>query len=298
MRKLRHVQLFCGACCLLFIFSAIAGAHGYAGDRFFPPTVTTDDPFAVDEFSLPTITYTPGSDSRETDYSFEFDKEIFPHFALGISDTYVSQAGRGGASSAYGFDDVQLSAKYEFIKSESHEAIVSLGLKANVGGSGNKSVADSFSTFTPTLYYGKGFGDLPESFNAFRPFALTGTIGQSFPGKSEAANQFQWAFAVEFSLPYLQQHVKDIGLPAPFKDMIPLVECSFQTDENRASRGMTTGTINPGVLWETRYFQVGAEALIPINSDSGPHVGFVVQTWIYIDDIFPALFGHPLFGKD
>jgi hypothetical protein len=65
-------------------------AHGFEGDRFFPPTITTDDPFAVDEFAFPTISVfnNPAEGStpktREIDFSSEFDKEIFPKFALGI----------------------------------------------------------------------------------------------------------------------------------------------------------------------------------------------------------------------
>ena len=30
-------------------------AHGFAGSRFFPATLSTDDPFVADEFSLPTV---------------------------------------------------------------------------------------------------------------------------------------------------------------------------------------------------------------------------------------------------
>ena len=37
------------ACAFTFITNH-ANAHGFEGDRFFPPTVTTDDPFATDEF--------------------------------------------------------------------------------------------------------------------------------------------------------------------------------------------------------------------------------------------------------
>ena len=33
----------------------LAGAHGFAGDRFFPATILTDDPFVADEMSLPTF---------------------------------------------------------------------------------------------------------------------------------------------------------------------------------------------------------------------------------------------------
>jgi len=285
-----------GTSCVPFILAATAYGHGYLGDRFFPPTMTTDDPFAVDELALPTISFNQDSDVRETDYSFEFDKEIFPHFAMGISDTYIAQRGRGGEPSTYGWDNLELTAKYELWRSEKHEATVSIGLEVEVGGTGSKSVSDSFSTFSPTLYFGKGFGDLPDSLNALKPFAVTGTLAQSFPTESEAANQFQWGFAVEYSLPYLHQHVKDIGLPEPFRNMIPLVEFALSTDENGESRGITTGTVNPGVLWETPHYQLGAEALIPLNSDSGQHVGVEIQLWIFIDDLAPQLFGHPLFG--
>ncbi len=298
MPKPHHAAWACMFCATLLCLTAVAGAHGYAGDRFFPPTMTTDDPFAVDELALPTISYNSDSDVRETDYSFEFDKEILPHFALGISDTYISQAGRGGAPSAYGWDNLELTAKYQLWTNARHEAVFSIGLESELGGTGSDAVADSFSTLTPTIYFGKGFGDLPDSLGVLKPIAVTGTLGQSFPASSDAPNALEWGFALEYSLPYLQQQVKDIGLPAPFKNMIPLVEFSMQTDENRDTRGITTGTINPGVLWETPHFQLGAEALIPVNSQSGPHVGFVVQLWIYIDDLFPKAFGHPLFGQE
>jgi len=296
--------------CLAAIFGAVGAmfptsvwAHGFVGDRFFPPTIATDDPFAVDELALPSLTALddPSTDgipaTREVDWGFEFDKEILPHFAVGISDSYVSQNGRGQPST-YGWDNIEISAKYELWHSDPHEMIISAGLITDIGGSGSQSLADSFSTFTPTFYFGKGFGDLPETVDFLRPVAVTGTLGQSFPTSSDGPNQFQWAFAVEYSLPYLQQEVKDVGLPAPFKDMIPLVEFSLATDENRAMKGLTTGTINPGVLWETPYCELGAEAVIPVNGHSGSRIGFKFEAWIYIDDLFPRIFGHPIFGKD
>jgi hypothetical protein len=48
---------------------------------------------------------------------------------------------------------------------------------------------------------------------------------------------------------YLQQHVKDIGLKAPFDHLIPLVEFAMSTPLNRGVDKLTTGTINPGVIW-------------------------------------------------
>jgi hypothetical protein len=36
-----------------------AVAHGFAGERFFPATILTDDPFVADEISLPQVTVNP-----------------------------------------------------------------------------------------------------------------------------------------------------------------------------------------------------------------------------------------------
>ena len=146
------------------------------------------------------------------------------------------------------------------------------------------------------FYFGKGFGDLPSSLAALQPLAVTGTFAQHFPLSGEDSNTFEWGFAVEYSIPYLQQHVRDVGIPAPFKDMTPLVEFALSTGENRDERGLTTGTINPGVLWDGAYLQIGVEANVPIDSRSGTHVGVTVQAWIFIDDIFPSAFGNPIFG--
>jgi hypothetical protein len=288
---------------LAFIFTLaislsarFANAHGFVGDRFFPPTLTTDDPFAVDELALPSITLfnTPAPESRTFDAGFEFDKEIFTHFAIGISDDYSTQNGHGNPS-AYGWSNIELTAKYQLWQNDVHESIISIGLVADIAHTGNVNTSDSFNTLEPTIYLGKGFGDLPDSLSALKTFAITSELGQSFPTSAAASNTFDYGFAIEYSLPYLQSQVHDIGLPHPFRDMIPLTEFSFSTAENRDGRNTTTGTINPGVLWETPYFQLGAEALIPINHDSGAHVGVVIQMWIFIDDIFPKLFGHPLF---
>ena len=48
-------------------------AHGFAGERFFPATILTDDPFVADEMSLPEVSLNPpGPDgSQQTDRSLQ-----------------------------------------------------------------------------------------------------------------------------------------------------------------------------------------------------------------------------------
>ena len=288
------------ALCLVSLTAPFASAHGFEGDRFFPPTLTTDDPFAVDELLLPGLNEykNPAGggapSSTEIDAGFEFDKEIFPHFALGLSENYVRQKPHQ-ESGAYGWDNLELTAKYEFFHDDAHEAIMSVGLVTDFAHTGTGNIADPYTTLTPNFYFGRGAGDLPDSLGALRPFALTGQFGNSFPTSTSAPDTFNWGFALEYSIPYLQAEVRDIGLPAPFKDFIPLVEFNLTTPENRGG-GQTAGTIAPGILWITPYYELGAEALIPINTASGKNVGVTVQLWVFIDDIFPKTFGHPLFG--
>jgi hypothetical protein len=298
MRSPKIFPLSSAFLCALVAAAPIASAHGILGNRFFPPTLSTDDPFAVDELDLPAFSYIknagdPGS--RELDYGFEFDKEISPHFAIGVSDAYSTIKPDFGKSTK-GFGNLTLTAKYEVYEDPKSEFIFSVGVEVDLGGVGTKGFRDPFTTYTPTIYLGKGFGDLPDKLAVLQPFAVTAELGQSFPTSPEP-NVFSWGFAVEYSLPYLQEHVKDVGLPAPFKNMIPLVEFSMETTENRGVGGLTTGTINPGVLWVTDYYELGVEANIPVNHETGAHVGVTASLWIFIDDIFPHTFGHPLFGE-
>ena len=90
-------------------------------------------------------------------------------------------------------------------------------------------------------------------------------------------------------MPYLKSAVVDLGLPDFFNHLIPIVEASLQTPVSNtfSSRTVTTGTISPGVIWVGLYYQVGIEALIPVNRQSGTSVGVIAQLHLYLDDIFP-----------
>ena len=284
----------------LFSLTTKLRAHGFEGDRFFPPTIQTDDPFAVDELSLPVVSVfnNPagggGPKTREIDISTEFDKEIFPKFALGISATYIVLQSQGEPNQT-GFDNISLSAKYQLFENAPHEFIFSVGGEVDLGGTGSKAIGrESFSTYTPKIFFGKGFGDLPKTLEYLQPFAITGTLGDVIPSESADPNALSWGLALEYSLPYLQQHVQEIEWLRPFRNVIPLVELAMNSPLDR-SGGRTTGTINPGFLWESRYCQIGAEAVIPINRATGPNVGVVVQVQVFIDDLLPKIFGHPLF---
>jgi len=313
---MRGNALFAFACAFMLwlVTSATAEAHGLIGKRFFPATLATDDPFVADELSLPTISYLKlrGSEeappTKQFDLSGELSKRLSPDLGVSVAGTFIILDPDGG-SSVTGFDNLELAAKYVFFKSAEHELLVSLGLSWDVGGTGSKKVdAESFNTWTPQLFFGKGFGDLPDQLELMKPFAITGALGLAIPSrvhnktfetdedgnvdvkKPLNATVFQWGFSFQYNLQYLQSYVRDVGLPAPINRMIPIVELVLETPIDGRNAGHTTGTVNPGIIWFGKYFQLGIEAVIPVNHDVSKNVGALAQIHFYLDDIWPQVF--------
>jgi hypothetical protein len=285
---------------------ADASAHGFAGKRFFPATLQTDDPFVADELSLPTVSTVrnPGEGAgQETDVGIDLAKRITPNFGLSIGQDWQHLS-----NATPGFSNLHTSAKYLLLNNGPHETLFSVGVDAEIGGTGASHLGtDRFSTVVPGIFFGKGFGDLPDSMTFLKPFAVTGSLGVGFPtvtstpngdgSFSRNPNFLNTGFAIQYSLQYLQSAVRDIGLPAPFNRMIPLVEFNFTTPFNRGQSGQTTGTIGPGIIWAGSYFQIAAEAIIPTTRQSGRNVGGIVQLHFFLDDLFPNSIGRPIFGN-
>jgi hypothetical protein len=280
-------------------------AHGFAGDRFFPATLLTDDPFVADEMSLPTLTLNPpGTDgSKEFDLDVDISKRLTPDIGITLGDSWQRLQPKGSPA-VTGLGTLHAGLQYQFFTNAPHEATALVGLNANFAHTGRVQAlgADDFTTLTPTFDFGKGFGDLPENLPWLRPFAITGNLSVDFPTKTESAgdpnpNYFNYGFAFEYSLEYLQHHVKDIGLSAPFDHLIPLVEVSYTTALNRGQGGQIIGTIQPGIIWSGQYAQIGVEAIIPATHQTGHGYGGLVQLHFYLDDIFPNSIGRPLFGS-
>src|SRR5438874_11392700 len=160
---------------VLFVVPTTARAHGFAGSRFFPATLSTDDPFVNDELSLPTassiVTLDEGG-TRDTEVAVDIAKRITPNFGIEVGESVINLKSPN-QSSQTGFGNLELAAKYEFFESDEHETILSLGAGVEIGGTGDKRVdADSFTTWEPGLFFGKGFGDLPETVSFLKPLAV------------------------------------------------------------------------------------------------------------------------------
>ena len=320
----RHARTALSGLALALVPFGGATAHEIVGNRFFPATLGIDDPGVNDELSLPTVAnFKTGDDPsfRQRDFSAEFSKRITEAFAISIGATHSSLAAPGGPAGfgAQGFQNIETTFKYRLFKDPVHEFVMSVGLSVEWGGTGSANVGvEPFHTYTPTIYFGKGLGDLPDTLSWLRPVAITGQVGYAIPGRNftttfgidpdsgdvTADTEFHprvlnWGATIQYSMPYLKSAVIDLGLPDFINHLIPIVEATMQTPvANTLTSGtLTTGTINPGFLWVGKSFQFGIEALIPINRQSGTNVGVIAQLHFYLDDIDPRGIGKPIFGN-
>ena len=295
-------------------------AHAICGDRLFPVTLTLDDPGVADEASVPTFTYQrSGADggpgpTHEYDFNFEYDKRITNDLGFAVNYGWnVYQI--DNAKTQTGFQNLFVTAKYQTCISPDHEFIVTIGVQREFGRTGTEHTgADEYGATTPTLYFGKGFGDLPVGF--LRPLAITGELSYSVGDKAikqsqmtdadsgisvlkyNSGNPTQWfgGVSVQYSLPYLQAQVKDLGLPAVIGRLTPVAEITWSSPATSPSTKGTTWTLAPGVLYSADSYQLGVELLIPLNRAAGTNVGVIAQLHLFLDDLLPgSVLGRPLF---
>ena len=286
-----------------------ASAHCLVGARFFPATLATDDPCVADEMSLPTVAWSRTGDvppAKELDISGEISKRITEDFGISIGDGWT-QMRQPGSPTIAGFGNLETTFQYQLLKDPTRETAMLVGLNVEWGGTGaiHSGIAEPYSTLTPTYSFGQGFGGLPETMGWARPIAVTGQVGYQIPTRPHLVDEdinvpqaLVYGGSVQYSMAYLKSEVQDLQLPDLINHLIPIVEAQFATPvaNNFGNSFVTTGTISSGAIWVGSHFQVGFEAIIPVNRSSGTGIGVLGQLHLYLDDIFPKSYGQPLIG--
>lgn len=291
-------------------------AHAVCGKRYFPVTLNMDDPGVADEASIPTFTYVNnGADgSHEYDFEAKWKKTITPDFGLSVEYGW-SVFQNAHEPTKTGWQDLVVGGKYSKCVSEDHELILAAGVDRTFGRTGTISTgADNFGSTSPTIYFGKGLGDLPVP--SLRPLAITGQVSytvadvglkanrvtdpatglSSLHFNSGNSNEWFGAISIQYSLPYLQSQVKDQGLPGWLARTTPLVEVVWTSPATNPNTSPTTWTIAPGVVYTGEWYQLGVEMLIPANKAAGTNVGLIAQFHVFLDDLVPnSILGRPLF---
>lgn len=272
-----------GALLLLGARGGVAGPYT-AGNRAFPATPLTEDPFVADEVSLTATRTREGSSAsepsvRESEFEAEIGKRLSPDLGITLESGYVIDD-PVGAPNAYGFQNVETGVKYQFFRSDDHEFLASAGVQREFGGTGAARIgADSVGTTTPSLYFGKGWGDLPRGFDYLKPVAITGAFGYAVSDRrsDDRPDLLIAGGSIQYSLRYLEGNVRYLGLPEFVDRLTPLVELLYTTPVSRANGTGTSGTIAPGAVYSGNRFDLGVELLIPATRAAGTNVGFVVN---------------------
>jgi len=312
---MRRRDVFLCAAMLAVAFGAaptLSWGHGVVGQRFFPESLSVEDPFPSDEADFPAVSYIKGPDEsgqivKKQTIGIEYSKRLSPNLALAVELSRVSLTPSDQTlEKQTGFDNPEFLLKYAMLRDPDRETIVTATLSVAPPW-GDKNFTERNPTLAPGLTFGRGLGDLPEGLRYLKPIALGGAVSLETPlgtplidettGEAEPqTSTLFYGFIVEYSLPYLQSFVKDVGLPKPFSRMVPIVELSLETPVNGPDHG-TTAFVNPGLIWAGKYVQLGAEALIPLNDRTGHNVGVLAVVHWYLDDLAPSAFTWtPLHG--
>ncbi|WP_428484386.1 hypothetical protein [Rhodopila sp.] len=297
------------------LLSHQANAHGFAGDHMFISTLLIDDPNVADEASLPTFSYLPqptdsGAAPALHTLAFEFDKRITENFGFALNDGY-NWLSQPGAKTANGWQNLVVTLKYKAYVNDEHEFLVSVGVQrllARTGASGDNGTLlgnNPSSSTIPTLYFGKGFGDIPVGW--IRPFALTGELGYQIadkklkvdpdtydPVNNGISNSWTGGLSLQYSIRYLSSQVKDYGLPDFVNKLTPVVELAWSSPASKPTEFGTQYLWGVGLNYTATSYAVGLEALVPGNRQTGSHLGVIAQFHLYFDDLLPRSLGTPI----
>src|ERR1041385_7650800 len=113
----------------LAVMSDDAAGHGFAGQRFFPATILTDDPFVADELSLPTVTRPPTSPdgAQQIDIDVDIAKRITPNFGITLGQGWTHLQPKG-LPAVTGLSGLNTGLQYQLFVDGPHEALALLGL--------------------------------------------------------------------------------------------------------------------------------------------------------------------------
>ena len=260
-----------------------------AGARSFPTTLTLDDPGVENAILFPFVLHPRtsadgGETMKELDVGAELEKTITAKTEIILEDGVVFEGGE------HGWENLTVGGKWQVLTNAPHEAVVSIGVAREFGGSGTSHIgADRFGSTAATIYGGKGFGDLASA--VLQPLAVTGEFSETIADQelkraaaAESAgarfnrgssNLWSAGLSIQYSLTYWTRESRDHRLPGFLGDLIPLVEFTWTSPQSSPSEQGTTWIAAPGVIYARRWGEIGLEALVPLNRAAGSTIGLV-----------------------
>jgi hypothetical protein len=295
-----------GVVALLMTYIALfpGPAHAFvaAGDRVFPGTLILPQIAPTDEAYIQGATPFSGTpvplNTRRNDGIWFFGKTLTERFGIRFRDVYT-RLGPVGRSSRYGWQTLTANVQYEAVLDRPHEFLLSVGVDRQFGGTGAARVQprgfSAVGATTPSIYFGKGLGDLDIGY--LRPLAIAGTFGYLIADKSPRPDVATAGFAIEYSIPYLQSKVRAFDLPDLIRGLTPITEFFLTTPAGQNHGVANTALIAPGLIYAGEGWQFGVEAMIPMTRATGKGLGVTAQFHVWLDYLFPNSIGRPVFSS-
>jgi hypothetical protein len=284
------VLLLCG------LAAEQAYAHGVVGQRSFIEPFVTEDVNPKNEFVIARPEWDHGSDSRNFLLGFGLEKKLADTFSITLDGEWDSVSPTDPQDpQATGFNNLGITLKDAVYINPEHEGIISAAVEATPPVGTAKVDAEQDWSFKPFLLYGKGFGDLPGAARWLRPFALQGDGGFEISIDHDHTTTLVYNFCLQYSLPYLQSFVYDLGLPWPLNDLIPVTELNFEQGIHGQEAGQARIVTTPGIVYMDRYVEVGVAGRFPLTDDAHQDLnwGVIGIVDLFIDDIIPATKWQP-----
>jgi hypothetical protein len=287
------------AAALILGFYGSARAYTATGDRLFPatvllPQIAPGDEFYVNAMTLPLAGGTAGAASRTNSFTATYAKTITDRLGIAIDENWT-RLDRVGVGSFNGRQNTDMAIKYLAIVDPPHEFLFTVGLEREFGGTGASRVgARASGATTPTVFFGKGLGDLDIGF--LRPLAITGDAGYQIADTRPRPDLVTSGFVVEYSIPYLESKVQSFDLPELVRGLTPMTEVSFTVPGGQSFGARRTELIAPGVSYAGEGWELAIEGLVPATRATGKGIGVTAQFHLSLDFVAPETIGRPLFS--
>jgi hypothetical protein len=294
---------------LSLLWTQSAHAQGIAGNRSFNGTMMFDDPAVARRAHSAQVQLSRLSGARRQwcrePHQRGFRTAAHPDLGLHHRQRMGSSEVADRPYLRFGQDQHQSQ-----VRNLSRQPARSVGLRRPCLGTARSGAAaveaDAPHTIQTDIFFGKGFGDLPDPLSELHPLAITGSLVDEVPidsgGRALAPNPvtgsfdtvlsptvetLHWGFSipvqhVQYSTLYLTSRF-DGGPPKeePLNQLVPLV--GFRFDRPRDQ--YTAATADPGFAYVAVAWQVAAEAIIPLSRVGGTGRGFRVQLLLFLDNL-------------
>ncbi len=281
------------------LLAGSAHAHGVVGQRTFIEPFITEDVNPKNEFVIGRPEWDHSREGRTLSLGFGLEKKLADRLSLTLDSEWLDLSPKAhDEPHASGFNNLGITLKYAFFIDPPHEAITSIALESTAPTGTTKVGAEVDPSFKPFLLYGKGAGDLPDALAYLRPLAVQGDAGFEVSIGHAHDTTFAHNIAIQYSIPYLQAAVRDLGLPWPLNDLLPVTEFNFEHGVNGEEHGKTHAFTTPGIVYMDRWVELGVAGRFPLNGNAHKELdwGIVWIVDLFIDDIFPLTKWQPIGG--